>query len=206
MNFLRPDSDFMQSASKVVYYLYAHLLMIVCCVPIITVGASLTALHYVLLKLYKDEEGNVTKTFFVAFKENFIQASSIWLIYFVMLSLLAFDIYFVLIEGQSLIIIMLMFALCIVLLANISWAFVLLSRYKNNVKTTLYNSFVVAFAFPGSTVILAVLTFGPILLALKYLGGLPLFLLVGWWMSGYYQPRIYSRVFEKIENNSERRK
>jgi len=200
MNFLRPDSSFMQKATKVVYYLYVHLLMTICCIPIITVGASLTAMHYVLLKLHKDEEGNVTKTFFLSFKENFKQATCLWLIYFVATSVLAFDVYFMLVEEQPVIMVVLTFVLCIVLLASMCWGFVLLSRYQNTVRMTLRNSFVVSFAFPGSTLLLAILGVVPTLLALEYFGALPLFLVFGWVLSGCYQPKIYSLIFEKIEN------
>ena len=203
MDFLRPDSEFMQKATKVAYYLYIHLLMTVCCIPVITVGASMTAMHYVLLKMHRDEEGNLTKTFFQAFKVNFKQATGLWMIYFVAASVLAFDIYFVLNENQPVVMIVVMFALGIILLASMSWGFVLLSRYKNTVMKTLRHSFVVSLAFPGSTLVLAALTFGPGLLALQYLGALPFFLLVGWWLSGYHQPKVYSMVFEKIEKANE---
>ena len=44
------------------------------------VGASLTALHTVLIKMVKNEEGYIVKGFFKAFRDNFFQATAIGLL------------------------------------------------------------------------------------------------------------------------------
>ena len=58
---------------------WLNILFIVCSLPIFTIGASTTALYYVTLKMVKNEEGHITKSFFRAFKENFRQSTLIWL-------------------------------------------------------------------------------------------------------------------------------
>ena len=70
-----------------------NILWFICSIPIFTIGASTTALYYTCLKIVRNEEGNVTKTFFKSFKENFRQATVIWLILFAIGSFLAFDFY-----------------------------------------------------------------------------------------------------------------
>ena len=64
-----------------------NILMLICCIPIFTIGASVTAMYYVAFKMVKNEEGYITKSFFKAFRENFRQATPVWL---VMLALLVF--------------------------------------------------------------------------------------------------------------------
>ncbi len=59
---------------------WLNILWFLCCLPVFTVGASTTALFYVALKIAKNEEGAVTRAFFRSFKENFRQATVIWLI------------------------------------------------------------------------------------------------------------------------------
>lgn len=49
--------------------------------PIITIGASTTALFYVCMKLRRREEGKLWQMFKKSFKENFKQATFIWLLY-----------------------------------------------------------------------------------------------------------------------------
>lgn len=49
--------------------------------PIVTIGASTTALFYVCMKLRRREEGKLWQMYMKSFKENFKQATFIWLLY-----------------------------------------------------------------------------------------------------------------------------
>ena len=51
MKFLSYDSAFSQLLLKLCYGCYLNLLWLVCCIPIVTVGASTTALYYTSLKI-----------------------------------------------------------------------------------------------------------------------------------------------------------
>ena len=57
-----------------------NLLWIVCSLPVITAGASTTALFYCTLKLHKDGDIRVIHDFFRSFKQNFKQATLIWIL------------------------------------------------------------------------------------------------------------------------------
>lgn len=80
MKFLSYDSKFSQIMIKFCYCCWLNLLWFVCSIPVVTLGASTTALYYVTLKLARNEDGNVTAMFFRSFKENFKQATVLWLI------------------------------------------------------------------------------------------------------------------------------
>ncbi|MGL4344465.1 MAG: YesL family protein [Cellulosilyticaceae bacterium] len=53
---------------------------LLCCLPIVTIGASTTAVFYVYGKKVRDEDCYLTKDFFKSFKENFKQSIPITLI------------------------------------------------------------------------------------------------------------------------------
>ena len=74
--------------------LILNVLWLVCSIPIVTIGASTTAMYYVTLKLARDEDGYTIRSFFKSFKENFRQATVIWLIFLAVVFLLGFDLYF----------------------------------------------------------------------------------------------------------------
>ena len=57
-----------------------NVLWFVCSIPIFTIGASTTAVYYVTLKLARNDDGYTIRSFFKSFKENFKQATIIWLI------------------------------------------------------------------------------------------------------------------------------
>ena len=93
MNLFSYDSRFTQLLMKLVFSSYLNILWFICSLPIFTIGAATTALYYASLKIIRNEEGNVTKTFFKAFKENFRQSTVIWLIMLAIGLFLAFDFY-----------------------------------------------------------------------------------------------------------------
>lgn len=74
------DSKFSQLLLKLCYACYLNLLWLICSLPIVTVGASTTALYYSCLKLVRDEDSHVGACFFRSFRENFRQATALWLI------------------------------------------------------------------------------------------------------------------------------
>lgn len=80
MRFFSYESKFSQLLLKLCYACCLNLLWFVCSLPIFTIGASTTALYYASLKVVRDEESHVGAHFFRAFRENFRQATVIWLI------------------------------------------------------------------------------------------------------------------------------
>lgn len=53
------------------------ILWTLCSLPIITIGASTTALYYVTTRQISNREGYVTRDFFKSFKQNFVQSTII---------------------------------------------------------------------------------------------------------------------------------
>lgn len=80
MKFLSYDSPFSQLLLKLCYSCYLNLLWFVCSIPIVTIGASTTALYYTTLKIVRGEEQYVARMFFRSFRENFRQSTTLWLI------------------------------------------------------------------------------------------------------------------------------
>lgn len=95
MRFFSYDSKFGQIMVKLTYGTVLNMLWLVCCLPVFTVGASTTALYYAALKMAKGEESYPMRMFFHAFKENFRQATVVWLIMLPIGCLLAGDGYIV---------------------------------------------------------------------------------------------------------------
>lgn len=78
MKLFNYDGPLIHGLNRIVDYIIINIIYIVCCIPIITIGAATTALHYTSLKMVYNE-GYVIRTFFKAFKENFKQATLIWI-------------------------------------------------------------------------------------------------------------------------------
>ena len=80
MRFFSYDSKFGQIFLKLSYGCCLNVIWFICCLPIVTIGASTTALYYTSFKIAKDEGSYITTMFFRSFRQNFKQATVIWLI------------------------------------------------------------------------------------------------------------------------------
>lgn len=92
VKFLSYDSKFTQFLVKLYNCCYLNLLWGVCSLPIVTVGAATAALYDVTLRMARGDEPSVTRQFFKAFRENFRQATILWLVMLGLGCLLAFDV------------------------------------------------------------------------------------------------------------------
>ncbi len=158
---LNPEGPVMMFITKIVYSAYLNILWFVCCLPIFTAGASTTALFYVSLKIAKNEEGNITKTFFRAFRENFKKGTIIGLILLALGILLALDgyvFYHMRFENVFWTISMAFFFLAVAAYAIIlMYIFPLLARFENTVKAMFINSIMLGMRFLLCTVLMAVI-------------------------------------------------
>lgn len=158
---LSPDNPVMRLITKIVYSVYLNILWFLCCIPIFTVGASTTALFYVTLKMAKNEEGNITRAFFRSFKENFRQATIIWLILLSLGIVLGVDGYVFYHMKFENIIWTIGMAIFLVALAAylivLMYIFPLLSRFDNTTKAMFKNSLMIGMRFLVCTFLMAVI-------------------------------------------------
>lgn len=88
----RMDSPLMRLLTKIADLMVLNILFCATSIPLITIGASWTALYSVTLKMVRDEEGSVSRSYFRSFRQNFRQATLLWLGVLVVLTLLVLDI------------------------------------------------------------------------------------------------------------------
>lgn len=74
------DGPVGRALSRFTDLLTLSVLWIVCSVPLVTLGASTTALYTMTLRIVRNEEGKISDGFLRAFKENFKNATIIHLI------------------------------------------------------------------------------------------------------------------------------
>ena len=68
------DKPLFAVLTKLTYSAYLNILWLVCSLPIVTIGASTTALFYVTLKMAEDRDDGLTRMFFYSFRANFTPA------------------------------------------------------------------------------------------------------------------------------------
>ena len=79
--FFNPDNPVMEFIAKIFDLVILNLIFIFSCVPIITIGASTSALSYVTLKMVRGEDPYIWRNFWKSFRQNFKQGTLVFLHY-----------------------------------------------------------------------------------------------------------------------------
>ena len=162
MKFFSYESKFSQLVLMLCQSCLLNVLWFICSIPIVTIGASTTALYYVCLKIVRGEEQYVIPMFFRSFKENFRQATQLWLIMLGAGILLGTDGYILShlrthSTGPAAVLWTLLFALLIA--ASIAYAIILLYVFPltasvvNTNKAMLKNSFLIGTHYLFATIL-----------------------------------------------------
>ncbi|MCI9166802.1 MAG: YesL family protein [Dorea sp.] len=165
------DGPVLQFINKITYSVYLNILWFICCIPIVTAGASTTALFYVTLKIVKNEEGNITKAFFRSFRANLKQGTKIWLILLFLGAILCTDgyvLYHLRFEN-------IFWTLCtaVFFVAAAAYAIVLmyifplLARFDNTVGAMFKNALFIGVRFLVCTAMMAAVYFMMVLVVIR---------------------------------------
>lgn len=154
------NSPFARFMSRLVDVLLLSALTILCCLPVITIGASLSALYYVLLKMARDTDEGVFRTYFKGFRQNFFKGTLLWLIIAAVLALLYVD--FTLLSSIAMnyadLVRILLVVFSAFLLMIGSYIFPMQAQFENSVGGTLKKSFLICVMnLPRSFVLLLIL-------------------------------------------------
>ena len=204
MKLFDPDHIFMRILTAVTNLILLNWMFLLCSIPLVTLGASLTALHSVTLQMIRGEEPGVVSTFLRAFRENFLQGT---VLFFLMLA------FGLVIVGDFVLIPVLMRGIAVLLfgvvavvllflwLMMIPYLFPLQARFVNTVGITVKNAAIMGMTNLPSTIL--VLGLSAVIPAFLYVfpGTLPFVLQLSLFVlfSGqvYWMDRIVYRVFLK---------
>ncbi len=205
MNANGSDNLLMHFLGRIRDLVVLNILVLVTSIPVITIGASLTAMYYVMQKMIRGEEGYVIRQYFQSFKENLKQATTMWMPFLVAGIVVFLDLR-LLKAGENIIPPVfgyLIIAAALIIFYISLYAFPLLARFRNTVKGTLRNAARLwLYAFPR-TVLMAVLTLFPFVMVFLKFRFLIFLLFCGISLPGYLCTMVRLPVFQKLETARE---
>lgn len=163
-NLFSVDSPLWRALSKVADLIWLNILFVVCCIPVLTVGAALSAMYSVTLKMCTNEEGAISQDFFKAFRENFKQATILWLVMLGIGLFLIADFLMVPVLGGTIYDVA-FWILCVIGILYImvfSFLFPLHSKFENTIRRTLMNALFMSIRhLLPTTIVVCLLTAAP---------------------------------------------
>jgi uncharacterized membrane protein YesL len=204
MGIFRVDSPFYRFLSRFVDVLVLNFWLLVCSIPIVTAGASITAAFSVTMKMVNEEEGYITRSFFRSFKENFKQGTYLWLIslacmYIVYLDFQVFNAY----EDGPILLLIVGILAGVVFFFSLLYTFPQAARYKNTIQQMMKNSQQITVRYFGKTIFLLVILLLEILLAFWSTTTLFFAILIGPVLLIYTISGFCIKIFESVEKNDD---
>jgi len=172
------DSGLMRGLSRMTDLVLLNLLFILTSIPIVTIGASTSALYSVFFRWHRQEESGYVKAYFHAFARDFKEATLLWLAFAAVFGIGLFDIWFFTQQPEPLGYVSLLFCfLSAMVLFVYGYAIVLVSLFANSFVGTLKNALLMSVAYFPRT--LGITCFGclPVLLVWLFPG---IILQFGW--------------------------
>ena len=194
------DSGLMTFLGKIADMLILNLLALLCCIPIITIGASISAAHYTALKMRRDRDNYVFRNFFRSFKTNLVQGTLIWILWLLIGGLTVFSYLSYPEDGIGIVFKVVMCSMLIFIALTTMWVFPLQSRFVNKIRVTIRNAFFFSCRYILRTLGMLVITVAFILLWFVLSPQMYwIVILFGISVPVYLCAMIYDKVFEKLE-------
>lgn len=175
--FFAEDNPFNAVLTKVFDLCMLNIVALACCIPVVTAGASLTAMYAVMLPMSENKEGPVVKSFFKQFIVNLKGSVKTWLLMLLVAVVLMFDLYvWTKTESQYRSVFFgLTIAMLVALAVVASWYFALRATFEDNGKTSLINAGKYALVYLPVSVLMGAYTAGIVYVYLQQ-GYLALFI------------------------------
>ena len=205
---LNPEGVFFQFLSRIGDLIILNALFLVCCLPVVTVGAAYAALSKVCMDMIYEQEGGIVKGFFRAFRENFKQATVVWLAEVLVTVSLVCDALLVMsfFPGSKPMYILLG-VLAFLVLCICAHMIPLVIRYRNGLRQHLSNAMALAVVQLPRTVLMVAMSALPLIVfalsmflrSTVFWDTLIFWLLIGFAFIAYMNMNIYKSIYTKLE-------
>ena len=193
------DGIFMTVVNRFASLIWLGILTLVFCIPVITAGASFTAMHYAVFKLRDGDSGYVTQNFMHSFKMNIKQSTILWIIVALIGVVLYADFLILFRSTYDFSIVLKVFTGLIAFIYSLTVVFVfpLQAKFDNTVKQTLKNSFLMGMFHLPKTILMIFLHVFPFVMLFVYPVIYPAVLVLGITLPAFFNTALLMGIFKK---------
>ncbi len=204
-NMLDQDGPVMRALSDLSTLVFLNILTMLFCLPVVTAGASLAAMHYVIMEMIEERGGSLFSEFWKRFKENLKNATPIWLIILAVSMFLFIDFRIINSGAAGLPAWMLipLYAGAFVTAAIYVYVIPLTARFVYSTGAAFKNAAILAVAYFPRTLLMAAVTVVIPYLLFNVTRLLPLFFILGVSLPAYFCALMYTPIFKKMIGNTE---
>lgn len=202
--FFNMESPIFVFLSRMADLMILNVVFLITCIPIVTIGAAWSSLYYVTLKMVRNEESYIVRSYFKSFKQNFKQSTLMWIIVLILGFLLYMDLRIMTVMESSAgsnVIRIGIYMLGLVGIFVLQYLFPLVAKFFNSTKNMFRNAFLMAIRHLPQTVVMAVISAGSVIITflngwtLTY--GLLIWIMIGFALVAMANSWFLVRIFDK---------
>lgn len=205
MKLLDPDSPIMSFLARVADLVILNVLWLLCCLPVVTIGASTTAMYHVVRHLQEESISSVTRDFFRSFKSDFRQATPVYLLLLIPTAAVVMNAWILSAQSSDVVPVYvraIWMVSALMLTFVVSFVYPVMAYFDDTVWKTLRTAAVLAVAKLPRTVLISAINLLPIIMLFVspsfFLRSSIFWLLIGGSLTAYLNMLILRPVFKKI--------
>ena len=208
MGIFNVDSGFNRTLTKIADMVLLSFYWLICCLPVVTIGASTTALYYACMKNHL-EEGTNTRNFFHAFIRDLKQSLVLELIVVVVAGLLVVDLYVLPQMNIPLggLVQIILTACAVIGIAMLSYLFPLLARFETTMIRRFQNAIYMSLMNFQYTLLIVAVNCVPLLVLVLmpdlFVAVIPLVALVWPGAAALINAKFFLKIFAQYESQEE---
>ena len=208
MKLFDPNSAVSRFLNRIGDLMLLNLLCILCCLPFFTAGASITAMHYVTLRIHRGQDEGILHDFFHSFRQNLKQGILIHLLFTIGALVLGLDLYILWVLWQADIVYKILFVILSILSLWFigMWMFIypLLAQFNNTIRGFLKSARFMTRKHLSYTCAIMLVTLAPWLVGLYVPYVLEwiifFYLLIGFAAMALFLSRYFAAIFDQYIN------
>ena len=204
-----------KAAEVVTVFVLSNILTLICCIPIITIGAAFAANQKVMQDFVMENSRAVFKTYITAFWQNLGKSTALFCLLILTMAFLVADFYCILLFTSgvlALVLYLLLLTVFVLVFGVATCCFSLIVRYENTLGEHLRNCLYLLMSNPARIVLMAVVAVIPWAILLfdpdLFIQLVPVWVFFGVSLFGYVQTKLVKPLFDlmdstpKIEENT----
>lgn len=196
------DSPIMRILGPIADLMILNILILMCSIPIITMGPALTGAHYVALKMVRGEENYIVKGFFKSFKENFKQGVILGFVMFFIAAIIVADLFIIFILELNIHFVFIVLLLVTTIIGTLGsmLIFPVLAKFDNKSIIIIKNSFIFSIMMLPKTLLMLGAYLLPLVISYYSWEVFPVIMLLGISTPIYVSAMLYNKLFKKVED------
>ena len=195
---LQEDGTLIKIWNRIADLVGLNLLAVLFCIPVVTAGASITAVYGCVFRMKEKRDGYLVKEFWKSFKGSFKASTLIFLGSVLIFIMLCMDHSIFAASGMPESFQILVYAAGIVVVEILTYALPMESYFENPVRVTVKNAVLLGISNLPYTLVMMILNIIPFVIIAKFPVTFGVWFLIGIsgtaWINSYFLKKIFTKV------------